>query len=547
MAVAAEASPGMRLIRRGRRWVDSGIAPALHVMDAGGFDNERFDSPALHRPLDGSGPTCEVVLIPGTPTTLVFRAFHGITDARGLQLWATDVFRVLRGEPPLGYDATVNHHELVERVAGPELPTAPAYPLEWPSLLGHPAPNPTRWLWRRRTVDGRHPAAVAKVAAALAATTESGTARFFIPVDLRRHDLDLRSTGMLAHSLRVDVAAGEGWQQVHERLLGSLVKREELALPLGSWLLRVPVPMLRVLNSGIERSAARKRRYSGSGLLSHLGGIELAELSTEDFRAGAFYTLGSSSPGGPPEIDLVERPGRTEVTVAWHDEPGTAELVEGLLDTVTGALSAPAHRLWAGNRTERALPSDRSVVELFREQVERTPERIALSGPEGKVTYAELSRRADRVAAELRRQGVGSGTVVGLLADRTVAGVAGLWGCCGQGPATCHWTPGTPTPGSPTCWRTPGAATAWWSGPTTSATACRPAAGRCSWTSWPWTVTRPRTSRTRPSIRQVSFTSSTPRDRPVVPRAFRSSTTAWPTTCTGPPVPSRWTPTPGCR
>lgn len=428
LATAAAASPGMRLVRRGRDWVDSGKAPELHVLAAGSFDNERFDSPALRRGLDGSGPTCEVVLIPGTPTTLLFRAFHGITDARGLQLWAADVFRVLRGEPPLGYDATADHHEFAERVAGHQPPPAPAAALEWPSLLGHPVPDPSRLLWRRRTIDGRHPAAVAKVAAALAATTESGAGRFFVPVDLRRHDPELRSTAMLAHSLSVDVAAGEQWQQVHERLLGSLVKREELALPLGSWLLRVPVPLLRVFNAGIERSAARRRRHSGTALLSHLGGIELAELSTEGFRADAYYSLGSTSPGGPPEIDLMECPGRTEVTVAWHDEPGMAERVEGLLETITDALSPPAHRQWAGNRTERALPSERSVVELFREQVERTPDRIALSGPEGKVTYAELSRRADRVAAELRRQGVGPGSVVGLLAGRTVAALAGLWG-----------------------------------------------------------------------------------------------------------------------
>ncbi|MFF7634987.1 amino acid adenylation domain-containing protein [Kitasatospora sp. NPDC008050] len=428
LAIAAQASPGMRLIRRGRRWVDSGTAPALHVLDADSFDNERLDHPALHRPLDASGATCEVLLIPGTPTTLVFRAFHGVTDGRGLHLWAADVFRVLRGEPPVGYDATVDHQTLALRVAGHELGTVPAAKQEWPSLLGNPAPNLPRLRWRRRTLDGRHPAAVAKVAAALAAAAGPGGGRFLVPVDLRRHEPELRSTAMLAHTLTVDVAAGEDWQQVHQRLLGSLAGRDELRLPIASWLLRVPVPVLRVLNAGIERAAWRGRRYSGTGYLSHLGAVDLAELSTGTFRAGTCYALGGVGPGGPPEIDLVERAGRTEVTVAWHDEPGTADLVEGLLDTVADALCPPAHRQWAGNRTERALPCEQSVVELFRAQVERTPDRIALSGPEGKVTYAELSRRADRVAAELRREGVGPGSVVGLLADRTVAGIAGLWG-----------------------------------------------------------------------------------------------------------------------
>ncbi|WP_327065631.1 non-ribosomal peptide synthetase [Kitasatospora sp. NBC_01302] len=434
MAAAAESSPGMRLIREGRSWVDSGVTPALHVLADGGFDNERLDHPALHRPLDGSGPTCEVLLFPGTPSTpstpstLVFRAFHGVTDARGLHLWAAEVFRALRGEPLVGHHATVDHEELARRVAGHELGTVPAAKQEWPPLLGSPSPLPPRLRWRRRTIDGRHPAAVAKVAAALAASAGPGGGRFFVPVDLRRHEPDLRSTGMLAHTLTLDVAAGEDWQQVQQRLLGALSRREELTLPIASWLRRVPVPVLRVLNTGIERAAARSGRHSGTGYLSHLGGIELADLSTGTFRAAACYALGGNSPGGPPEIGLVERPGRTEVTVAWHDEPGTADRVDALLETVADALSPPALRQWAGNRTERALPGEQSVVELFRAQVERTPDRIALSGPEGKVTYAELSRRADRVAADLRRAGVGPGSVVGLLADRTVAGIAGLWG-----------------------------------------------------------------------------------------------------------------------
>ncbi|WP_042422611.1 amino acid adenylation domain-containing protein [Streptacidiphilus anmyonensis] len=440
MAIAAETSPGMRLVREGRRWVDSGVAPELHVLPPGAFDRGRLDSPALHRGLDGAGATCEAVLVPGTPTTpttLVFRAFHGVTDARGLLLWMGDVFRVLRGEPPLGHDSPLNHHDLARSVAASAtgLRTAPAAPLEWPALAGSPAQQTSRLLWRRRSVDGRHPASVAKVAAALAASTETGDGRFFVPVDLRRHAPELRSTAMLVHALRVDVAAGEDWQEVQRRLLGSLAEREELTLPFASWLLRMPVPAMRAVNAGIDRAARRRGRYQAGAYLSQLGGVDHDELSTDRFRTTAVYSLGGVSPGGPPEIDLLESPGRTEITVAWHDAPGLAERAEALLETAAEALSPAANRRWAGNRTDRPLPSERSVVELFREQVDRTPDRVALSGPEGKVTYAELSRRADAVATELRRQGVGPGTVVGLLADRTVAAMAGLWGVLRVGAA----------------------------------------------------------------------------------------------------------------
>ncbi|MGK4585613.1 amino acid adenylation domain-containing protein [Kitasatospora sp. HPMI-4] len=430
VAAAAEASPGMRLVRRGRRWVDGGTAPALTVLPPDSFDRRRFDSPFLQQSLDGTGAACEVLLVPGTPSTVAFRAFHGVTDGRGLLQWMADVFRVLRGEDPLGATSRLNDEELIRAIDRPGgLPPAlPAPKLEWPSVLGRRSPGSSGLLWRRRTVDGRHPAATAKVAAVLAQTYGSGRGRFFVPVDLRRYRSELRSTASLARALRLDVAAGDGWQDVQQRMLNLLTENAELAPPFSGSILRMPLPLLRATNAGLDRLATRRDRYNSLAYLSHMGSVDLADYSAGDFRADTVYSLGATSPASPLEVDLVESPGRTEITVAWHDGPGMAARAEDVLDTLEEALSPRAHRQWEGNRTERQLPCERSVVELFREQVERTPHRIALSGPEGEVSYAELSRRADAVAAELREHGIGPGDVVGLLAGRTVAAMAGLWG-----------------------------------------------------------------------------------------------------------------------
>ncbi|MGK5730013.1 non-ribosomal peptide synthetase [Streptomyces sp. URMC 124] len=430
VSVAAAASPGMRLIRRGRRWVDSGEPPAVTVVDGTPGDHDGLGAPYLHRTLDGSGATCEVVLVPGAPSTVVFRAFHGVTDGRGLLLWAADVFRVLRGEEPLGAPSRLNDEELIEqldRPGGPP-PALPAPKMEWPSLLGRrPAASPGL-LRRRRTVDGRHPAATARIAAVLADTYGSGRGRFFVPVDLRRHLPEPRSTASLVRALRLDVSAGDSWQDVHQRILTALADGAELAPPFAKSTLRMPLPLLRAVNAGIDRFATGKNRYNSLAYLSHLGSVDLADYCAGEFRARTVYTLGTTSPGSPLEVNLLETGGHTELTVAWHDGPGMAERADAVLDTIEEALSPREYRQWEGNRTERPLPSDRSVVELFRTQVERTPDRIAVSGPEGDVSYRELSSRADAVAAELRAQGVGPGSVVGLLAGRTVAALAGLWG-----------------------------------------------------------------------------------------------------------------------
>ncbi|TWG01469.1 non-ribosomal peptide synthetase [Kitasatospora viridis] len=427
VAAAAQASPGMRLVRRGRQWVDSGTAPAVEVLDTtGGL----LGAPALQRPLDPRRQACEVLLAPGPRSTVVFRAFHGITDGRGLLLWAADVFRVLRGEEPLGADSRLNDDELVRGLDRPGgLPPAQPNPgLEWPPLLGRRSPGSSGVLWRRRTVDGRHPAATAKVAAALARTHGEGRGRFFVPVDLRRHRPELRSTASLARAVQLAVEPGDGWQQAQRRLLSLLAADAELAPQFPDSILRTPLPVLRLVNAGIDLLAARKDRYNSLAYLSHQGAVDLADFEAGEFRATAVYPLGTTGPGSPLEVNLLERPGRTEVTVAWHDGPGKAERADAVLDTIEEALSPREHRQWAGNRTARPLPDTRSVVELFREQVERTPERIALSGPEGDVSYAQLSRRADAVAAALRERGVGPGDVVGLLAGRTVASIAAVWG-----------------------------------------------------------------------------------------------------------------------
>ena len=102
--LASEASPGTRLVRRGKLWVDSGVSPAVHVMD-GPLDRQRLDSPALQTRVSRPGTFFEVLLSPGDPASVVLRGWHAVTDARGLALWAADVFRVLRGQDPVGVAA----------------------------------------------------------------------------------------------------------------------------------------------------------------------------------------------------------------------------------------------------------------------------------------------------------------------------------------------------------------------------------------------------------------------------------------------------------
>ncbi|XXX82580.1 amino acid adenylation domain-containing protein [Sorangium sp. So ce134] len=70
------------------------------------------------------------------------------------------------------------------------------------------------------------------------------------------------------------------------------------------------------------------------------------------------------------------------------------------------------------NDTERALPLERCVHELFEAQVARAPEAVAVDDGAERLSYGELNRRANRLARHLREVGVTADARVGVCAER---------------------------------------------------------------------------------------------------------------------------------
>jgi hypothetical protein len=88
----------------------------------------------------------------------------------------------------------------------------------------------------------------------------------------------------------------------------------------------------------------------------------------------------------------------------------------------------------------RAFPRGRALHEQFERQVERTPEAIAVTAfgaDEDRIelSYAELNRRANRVAHRLRALGVVPNQLVGLRTDRNIELVIGILGILKSGGA----------------------------------------------------------------------------------------------------------------
>ncbi|HEX7735419.1 MAG TPA: amino acid adenylation domain-containing protein, partial [Ktedonobacteraceae bacterium] len=66
-----------------------------------------------------------------------------------------------------------------------------------------------------------------------------------------------------------------------------------------------------------------------------------------------------------------------------------------------------------------AYPREHSLHQWFEDQVERTPDAIALISEHTHLTYDELDRRANRLAAILHQRGIGPDILVGLCLPRT--------------------------------------------------------------------------------------------------------------------------------
>src|SRR5581483_11745457 len=78
------------------------------------------------------------------------------------------------------------------------------------------------------------------------------------------------------------------------------------------------------------------------------------------------------------------------------------------------------------NRTEAEYPREVTIAQAFEQQVERTPEATALVFEGRRWTYREVNEEANRLARVLQKRGLGEGSLVGILLERSAAMVTAL-------------------------------------------------------------------------------------------------------------------------
>jgi amino acid adenylation domain-containing protein len=96
------------------------------------------------------------------------------------------------------------------------------------------------------------------------------------------------------------------------------------------------------------------------------------------------------------------------------------------------------------NETDAAYPRTACVHELFEDQATRQPDNIAVEFEDARLTYRELNGRANQVANYLRRLGVTADVRVGILMERSIEMIVGLWAILKAGGAYVPLDPNSP-------------------------------------------------------------------------------------------------------
>ena len=97
------------------------------------------------------------------------------------------------------------------------------------------------------------------------------------------------------------------------------------------------------------------------------------------------------------------------------------------------------------NDTAAEYPKDKTIVELFEEQVGKTPNNTALVFEDESLTYAELNAKANCLARKLRELGVKPDDFVAIIADRSIEMIVAIYGVLKSGGAYLPIDPTYPT------------------------------------------------------------------------------------------------------
>nr|WP_251036222.1 non-ribosomal peptide synthetase [Paenibacillus sp. ISL-20] len=200
----------------------------------------------------------------------------------------------------------------------------------------------------------------------------------------------------------------------------------------------------------LPRDTGRNAVYDAMFVLQNM---DMQALEMGDFELGAY-----ADSAGTAKCDItltaIEEDEEIELELEYGSALFRKETIERMSGHLLALLKAIGERPAAGigslemlteeekqtllhdfNATEAAYPKEKTIHQLFEEQVLRTPAQTAVVFESAELTYEELNARANQVARQLRSKGVGRDRIVGIMVERSAEMLVGILGILKAGGA----------------------------------------------------------------------------------------------------------------
>ncbi len=194
---------------------------------------------------------------------------------------------------------------------------------------------------------------------------------------------------------------------------------------------------------------------------------QLPDFQQSSIKMGDLNGAIINSSVGTPEFDLAfqisDRGGGFNGAITYNANIFKAETIERLqnhyIHLIQEIIKNPECKLFEisvlnenekqkilveWNNTAKEYPRDKTIHQLFEDQVERAPNNIAVVFENQNLTYRELNEKSNQLAHYLREQGVGLETLVAILCERSLEMIIGIFAVLKAGAAYVPMDPSNP-------------------------------------------------------------------------------------------------------
>lgn len=292
---AIAANPGLNVRLKGlwgwRVWDGRGVRPTVQEIHAPHWQGDTSEgAPCYGAPINlRKDPVCQLIKIyTADKLYLLLRLHHAVTDGRGSIHLMNDVFRILRGEAPIGSTSTKTEWDIAMSQERPPRPVVEGDCL--PILKGTLRPEVRGYHWYRFDWKGNKNKLAAKLlfAASTLARKHHGDGKvlFRVPADLRRYMAPEEgvSVANCTGAIDLDISPDADVNAIRSQLIRAMRQKEDISpfsenMKIARWLPRS------VFNAKPEqlKQTHEKQRYRMSGIVSFMGDVNMDMFACDSF------------------------------------------------------------------------------------------------------------------------------------------------------------------------------------------------------------------------------------------------------------------------